>query len=103
MRIAHRLQTGPGTVLGLQSGGGKFSGMTRNKPALIWRSPAGGYRRFVESKSNVRVRIAAVRQVVNYVYWRPRSVLQPVGDDIHQLAQVEVCGIKRDVNIAPDL
>ncbi|QUI97962.1 HypC/HybG/HupF family hydrogenase formation chaperone [Salmonella enterica subsp. enterica serovar Weltevreden] len=23
-----------------------------------------------------------------------------VGDDIHQLAQVEVCGIKRDVNIA---
>ena len=23
-----------------------------------------------------------------------------VGEDIHQLAQVEVCGIKRDVNIA---
>ena len=23
-----------------------------------------------------------------------------VGDDIHQLAQVDVCGVKRDVNIA---
>lgn len=29
----------------------------------------------------------------------PGQVLA-VGDDIHQLAQVEVCGIKRDVNIA---
>ena len=29
----------------------------------------------------------------------PGQVLA-VGEDIHQLAQVEVCGIKRDVNIA---
>lgn len=29
----------------------------------------------------------------------PGQVLS-VGEDIHQLAQVEVCGIKRDVNIA---
>ena len=29
----------------------------------------------------------------------PGQVLT-VGEDIHQLAQVEVCGIKRDVNIA---
>ena len=28
----------------------------------------------------------------------PGQVLS-VGEDIHQLAQVEVCGIKRDVNI----
>ncbi len=33
------------------------------------------------------------------MYWRSRPVLA-VGEDIHQLAQVEVCGIKRDVNIA---
>lgn len=29
----------------------------------------------------------------------PGQVLA-VGEDIHQLAQVEVCGVKRDVNIA---
>ena len=33
------------------------------------------------------------------MYWSPWSGLA-VGEDIHQLAQVEVCGIKRDVNIA---
>lgn len=41
--------------------------------------------------------IAQRRDLRVWVHFDPAL---SVGEDIHQLAQVEVCGIKRDVNIA---